>query len=52
MILHVQSLRGLAAIGVVIHHSTFTSSFLNLNFLVNLHFFVDFFYIEWLYISI
>lgn len=45
MILHVQSLRGLAAIGVVIHHSTFTSSFLNLNFLVNLHFFVDFFFI-------
>ena len=45
MILHIQSLRGLAAIGVVIHHSTVTSSFLNFSFFVNLHFFVDFFFI-------
>ena len=45
MILHIQTLRGLAAVAVVIHHSTFTSSFLNFSFLVNLHFFVDFFFI-------
>ena len=45
MISQIQSLRGIAAVGVVLHHSSATNSFLNFDFFINFQFFVDFFFI-------